>query len=101
MHNTTVLPAPELMPTPVPTSKWEAEYQAFLRLRPELLADHRGMYVAVHNGQVIDSGEDQMEVALRSYRRFGYVPIYVGLVTDESPLVARVPSPRIMQQRGA
>src|SRR5262249_22792908 len=57
---------PETLPAPVidrpPRHKWEREYRAFLRLLPELLKTHRGKYVAVHEEQVVDSGDD--EVAL-------------------------------------
>jgi hypothetical protein len=77
------LPAPEL-------PKGEREYRAFLRLLPELLATHRGQYVAVHNGQVVDSDADDVALILRVQAKVGYVPIHVGLVADSQPL-ARIP----------
>ncbi len=77
------LPAPEL-------PKGEREYRAFLRLLPELLVTHRGKYVAVHNGQVVDSDTDDVALILRVQAKVGYVPIHVGLVTDFQPLV-RIP----------
>jgi hypothetical protein len=73
---------------------WQSEERAFHRLVPALLPTHRGQYVAVHNGQVIDHGPDQIEVAKRVYAQVGYVPVYVGLVTDVLPPPVRVPSPR-------
>ena len=96
MNEITALPAPELASTTESTSKWENEYRTYLRLRSELLGKHRGEYVAVHNGQAVDSGDDQLAVALRCYQRFGYVPIYVGLVSDEPQAIGRIPSPRII-----
>jgi hypothetical protein len=77
------IPAAEL-------SKGEREYQAFLRLLPQLLATHRGQYVAVHEGQVVDTGNDDIALIQRVHARFGYVPIHVGLVTDPLPVV-RIP----------
>jgi hypothetical protein len=77
------VPAPEL-------SKGEREYQAFLRLLPGLLPTHRGRYVAVHNGQVVDADTDDIALVRRVHARIGSVPIHVGLVTEQPPVV-RVP----------
>jgi hypothetical protein len=77
------LPAPEL-------PKGKRDYQAFLRLLPELLASHRGKYVAIHDGQVVDCDTDDVALILRVQAKIGYVPIHVGLVTD-SPAVVRIP----------
>ena len=98
------LPAPILepwtppqTPTPVPRDpKWEQEYQAFQKLLPELLKTLHGQYVAVHNGQVVASGAEQLAVAKRAWERVGYVAIHVGLVTEEPPRVYRLPSPRVI-----
>ncbi len=95
MSESEMLPAP-VLPTP-PETKWRREYRAFLKLQPQLLATHRGKYVAVHEGQVVESGDDNIAVAMRAYERFGYVPIYVQLVTDEPPEVIRIPSPRLLE----
>jgi len=77
------LPAPEL-------PKGEREYRAFLHVLPELLATHRGKFVAIHNGEVVDSDTDDVALILRVQGKVGYVPIHVGLVTDTPPLV-RIP----------
>ena len=77
------LPAPEL-------SKGEREYQAFLRMLPELLPRYRGRYVAVHEGQVVDADADDVALVRRVHARVGYVPLHVGLVTDRPPAV-RIP----------
>ena len=77
-----VLPEPSL-------TKFERERAAFYRLLPELLATHRGQYVAIHGEQVVDSGPDQLEVAVRVRKRVGSASIYVHLVSDEPPRVER------------
>jgi len=45
---------------------------------PELLRSHRGRYVAVHDGRLVDEGEDKIALALEAYQKFGYVPIGFG-----------------------
>ena len=77
------LPAPEL-------SKGEREYRAFLQMLPGLLTTHKGRYVAVHEGRVVDADADDIALVRRVHERVGYVPIHVGLVTDRPPVV-RIP----------
>jgi hypothetical protein len=94
MNQVDIIPAPEISELVIPQSKWDREHREFLRLLPTLLPTHRGQYVAIHDGKVVGSGEDQIKVALRAYSEWGYVPIFVGLVTDSPQAVARVASPR-------
>src|ERR1700720_3292371 len=93
MSQIETLPTP-VLPTP-PEDKWRREQRAFRRLLPELLKTHRGQYVAIHEGQVVESGPDKLDVASRAYARFGYLPIYVSLVTEEPVPPVRLPSPRL------
>jgi hypothetical protein len=74
------------LPAPV-LSKGEREYQAFLRLLPELLKTLRGKYVAVHDGQVVDSDADDIALIQRVHAKVGYVPIHVGLVAELQPII--------------
>jgi len=74
----------------VEVDKAEREYRAFRRLLPQLLLSHRGQYVAVHDGEVVDFDTDDISLIQRVHARFGYVPIHVGLVTDR-PTLLRVP----------
>ncbi len=98
--DTDLQPAPVLEHPPASSDTWERERAAFFRLLPSLLRSHAGEYVAVHDGRVVGSGPDQVEVALRAYEAHGYVPIFVGLVTDQPPRAVRVPSPRIIHRPG-
>jgi hypothetical protein len=89
MSDPITLPAPVVNLPPAPRTKWEREYQAFQRLLPQLLATHRGQYVAIHNEQVVDSGDDKLAVALRVLAKVGNVPIHVGFVSDGPEPIAR------------
>jgi hypothetical protein len=87
-------PTPLIELSKLAENKWEHERQAFLRLLPGLLTKSRNQYVAVHGGRVVERGDRLAEVALRAYQKHGYVPIYVGLVTDQRASPVRFPSPR-------
>jgi len=81
MSQLAILPAPRL--PSAPEDKWRREQRAFRQLLGELLKTHKGQYVAVHEQKVVESGPDKIEVARRAYERFGYVPIFVSLVSDQ------------------
>ena len=95
MNDPIILPAVLLDPPSPPAVKWEREYRAFRRFLPDLLPTHRGKYVAVHEEQVVDSGDDKVALALAAYARFGYIPIYVGLVAEPPIERVRIPHYRI------
>jgi len=84
-------PSPPRPPVSPDREKWEREQHAFFRLLGSLLATHRGQYVAVHNGAVVASGPDLVQVALQAYAEHGRQPIYVDLVTDHPPPAAHMP----------
>jgi hypothetical protein len=100
MSEPMTLPAPIIDPPRPPSSKWDQEYQSFRRLLPQLLATHRGCYVAIHEGQVVDSGDDKLALAVRVLAKIGNVAIHVGLVTEEPEPVARSGVRRELQSGG-
>jgi hypothetical protein len=100
MSEPTTLPAPALEPIASMHTKSEREYQAFRRLLPQRLASHPGRDVAVHEGQVVDSGDDKLALALRVLARVGNVPIHVGLVSTEPEPVARSGVRRLVRPDG-
>jgi hypothetical protein len=99
MSDVDTLPAPDFVRKHDPYPEWEEERRAFVRLLPTLLPTHRGMYVAIHKAAVIAEGPDQIDVAKRAYAQAGYIPIYVGLVTDQPPEPVRLPFPRLLPGR--
>ena len=81
-----------------PKGKWEKERDAFSRMLPDLLKTHRGKFVAVHEERVVDSGDDLIALALGVWDKYGYVPIYVDLVTDQAQPPARIPHYRTLSE---
>ena len=65
---------------------WQ-EVEAFNRFPQPLIDEYYGQYVAVYNGNIVDSDRDEGELALRFYRTFGYVPVYIHKVGTEDGLV--------------
>jgi hypothetical protein len=97
VSETTASPAFEVV-LPQPTDmKWQCERRAFLQPLPSLLPAYRGQYVAIYEGKVVDSGPELVAVALRAHQRYGNVPIYVDLVTEEPARTARLSGPRLVQ----
>ncbi|MCL4499622.1 MAG: type II toxin-antitoxin system Phd/YefM family antitoxin [Chloroflexi bacterium] len=70
---------------------FERERAAFLRLKPQLLKTHRGLYVAIHDGQVVDSDPKSLALALRMTEK-KIEPVYIQLVSEE-PRIVEAPSP--------
>src|SRR5262249_39553852 len=95
MSSTEVLPAP-VLPAP-PEDKWRREQRAFYRLLPELLRTHRDQFVAIHEEQVVESGEDKLEVAERAYARFGSTRFLGPKSTERPSSPTRIPSPRLIR----
>jgi hypothetical protein len=79
--------------------KWDRERRAFYRLLPSLISTLRNKYVAIHEEKVVESGDSVIETAERAYARFGYIPIYLGLVTDQVSPPVRMRSPRLVRGR--
>ena len=76
-------------------AKFEAERQAFWNQYPELLQQYSGRYVAIHQGRVIDSDEDERKLIRRVYETVGYIPVYIQRVSPEGIPRYRMSSPRI------
>ena len=94
MNETTLLPAPEYE-APHRNDQWERERLAFLGMQPALKQTHCGKHVAIHDGVVVDSDVNEVQLGLRVYGNYGYIPIYVGLVTEMPAPPLRVASPRL------
>ena len=67
MNSIETLPAP-VLPSP-PEDKFRSEQRAFQKLLPELLRTHRDQYVAIHEGQMVESGVVQISWLAGNTRR--------------------------------
>jgi hypothetical protein len=74
--------------------KWRREQRAFRQLLSELLQTCPGQFVAIHEGCVVESGDDKIEVARCVQARFGYIPIFISRVLAGTPESEGIPSPR-------
>lgn len=87
--------APPLGPTET-RNNFQREKKAFEQMKPELMERYRGMCVAVVGGEVVEVGEDKIEVIERVRERFGRVSMYVQWVTDQ-PHLYHFPHRRVIQ----
>lgn len=71
------------------------EVAAFEQLRPALLEEYEGQYVAIYQGEVVASGEDKLALLHRVRERFGHVVCYIERVAPDSPRTVRAPSFRV------
>ena len=63
------------------------EVTAFNQMPSYLIDQYYGQYVAVYQGNIVDADPDEAELALRFYRTWGYVPVYIHKVGTEEGLV--------------
>jgi hypothetical protein len=71
-----------------------AETEAWYRLPVEERKSYAGKYVAVYDGQVIDSDADRLTLYLRLRERLGREPVLITEGGDHPIPVYRVRSPR-------
>lgn len=90
------LPAIKLIHIDTTEQVFERERDSFLRMKQRLLNDQAYLdrYVAIINGNVADSDTDKSVLVERVYTKFGYIPLYIGKVTNEQKRYRRLPSPR-------
>ena len=75
--------------------KLEAEAQAFERIHPQLVKQYLGQFVAVHEGQIVDTDVDFEALFLRLQERLGDVPVLIRPVSTKPTPELRAPSPRL------
>lgn len=71
---------------------FEQEIAAFEALKPALLEQYRGQYVAIYQGEVVASGERKLDVSRQVRESHGPVIYYVELVAEDAPRKVRIPS---------
>lgn len=76
---------------------FEAEIAHFERLKPQLLQQHPGRFVAIYQGAVVAVGDEKMSVLAAVQERFGNVVAYIGQVTENGLRRVRMPSSHIVR----
>jgi hypothetical protein len=74
----------------------EREHAAFEQMLPELLKQYPGQAVAIHDGQVVGVGDDEVVVWEEARKKFKGAPIYVQIV-EYPPRVYKVPHRKVMR----
>lgn len=71
----------------------DPDIEAYKRMLPELLKTHKGKWVAVHGGELVDSDDEFAALAERVNVRFAHSqPVLMEQVQEEFPRVHEVPS---------
>jgi hypothetical protein len=83
---TTVM-LPDLLREDIEDAPFWKEVVAFANMPQTALDPYFGKFVAVYNGDIVDSDTDEGELALRFYRTFGYVPVYIHEVGVEDSVL--------------
>ncbi len=71
------------------------EETAFKKMFYQLLLDYEGQYVAIHQGEVIDSDTELMRLHNRVYLKIPELPVLFKKVTTEPEREIVIRSPRI------
>ena len=75
------------------------ESDAFRRMHADLLARYPNEYVAIHQGQLVDHGADQLALLARIEDRFPDVPVLIRQVLPEPDEIFNFRSPRPGDER--
>jgi len=71
---------------------FEHEVANFEQLRPELLQQYPNRAVAIYGSQVLESGNDILQVYNAVVDKYGMIPCYVQWVLSETPRKVRIPT---------
>lgn len=74
------------------TQAFEAELAHFERLKPQLLQQYPGRFVAIYQGEVVAVGDNKMDVWAMAEAMLGNVPFCVSQVTEDGPRRVRITS---------
>jgi len=86
-HYVNMADLPMLLREDLEDAPFWKEVVAFSQIPQSDLDAFYGKYVAVYEGNIVDSDRDEGELALRFYRTFGYVPVYIHKVGVEDGLI--------------
>ena len=73
------------------------EFEHYVAKHADLKAKYLGQHVAIHNGEVVDHGDDAMALVRRVRQRFGQTPILVTQVEEKPIPEFIIRSPRLVR----
>jgi hypothetical protein len=76
-------------------AKVEKEQAIFEQKKSELLKKYRGQYIAMHNGEVVETAANLRALRNKVFAHFGHTPMLHTLVTAELDREIVVRSPRL------
>ncbi len=74
--------------------KIKREARAFEALHPQLLKDYFGQYVAIHNGQLVDSDQNFQSLHRRIRQQYGRQAVLLRRVEADPEATLTIRSPR-------
>ena len=86
-HYVSMADLPTLLREDLEDAPFWKEVVAFSQIPQSNLDPYYGQYVAIYEGNIVDNDADEGELALRFYRTFGYVPVYIHKVGVEDGLI--------------
>jgi predicted DNA-binding protein len=75
--------------------RFEAEIRAFEKMYPDLKEKYYGQFVAIYDGQVVDTAADFENLFLRIVKRFNDLPVLIRQVGDSPEEEWHFRSPRL------
>jgi hypothetical protein len=73
-------------------AQFEREVAAYDALWPELLKTHKGKWVAIYQGQLVDEDDDRQALSVRIHARYGYdEPVLITQVLETRHRVVDIP----------
>jgi hypothetical protein len=85
---------PKVFPSRPTHPQLAAEFDTFERKLPELMRQHAGKYVALHNGEVVAVAESEVGALTAASQQFPGELVYARLVTDQPQPIPRITSRR-------
>lgn len=74
----------------------QPEIETFQKMLPELLKKHRGEWVAIHNGKVLEISPEHAEMSHRLTQQ-GLYPLLIRRI-QEKPRILEAPSPEFVSR---
>jgi hypothetical protein len=69
---------------------FEQEVAAFERLNPTLIEQYPGQFVAIHQGQVIATGDEKLVLLEQVREQIGNIVCYIEKASPDSPRTVRI-----------